>query len=113
MKRWHQDHLRTHREWKKHYRTHVESNKLSNRVPGQDPFEIDCICDHQEGRFRKKHPLGCGKSRCYLCKSHKYPKRETTRKEWRSRLELKEQIEDLAVPGIGSTHPVSIRGFYH
>ena len=55
--------------------------------------ETGCVCDKQPGRFRKGQKVaGCGKSRCWLCKSEKLAKRPTARdhrqelryKEWSS-----------------------------
>jgi len=28
---------------------------------------LDCVCEFQVGRFRKRKALGCGRSRCQLC----------------------------------------------
>jgi hypothetical protein len=28
---------------------------------------VNCICEFQIGRFRKRKALGCGRSRCLLC----------------------------------------------
>jgi hypothetical protein len=30
---------------------------------------------------RKKHPLACGCTQCFMCHSDKYPKRELTKRE--------------------------------
>ena len=97
MKRWHEDYARTYREWRKHYLSHVESNITYSRVPGRDPYKIDCVCDQQKGRFRKKDAWDCGNTQCYLCHSDKYPKREKTKQELRSELKFKEEVEDLEV----------------
>jgi hypothetical protein len=95
MKRWHEEYPRTYREWKKHWLSHVEHNIDFGSFPGRDPYQIDCDCDQQKGRFRKRHPLSCGRARCQLCHSYKYPKRETTLDELRSQLTFKEEIEEL------------------
>jgi len=95
MKRWHEEYSRTHREWKKHYLVHVESNINYNRVVGRDPFKIDCICDQQKGRFRKIKNLDCGVPQCWLCHSDKFPVREKTRKELIADLKLEEGISEL------------------
>ncbi len=92
MKRWHDDYPSTYREWRKHYLSHVESNVDHNPVPGQDPYEIDCDCDQQKGRFRKRNAGDCGNTRCYLCHSLKFPKRQMTWQETCSQLKLKEGI---------------------
>ena len=98
MKRWHEEFRATYREWRKHYISHVESNISYNRAPGRDPYVIDCDCDHQKGRFRKRRAWGCGKTQCLLCHSDKFPKRQTTHDERRSELKLKEGIEELMAP---------------
>jgi hypothetical protein len=95
MKRWHEEYPRTYREWRKHYLSHVEHNIDYSRVPGKDPYEIDCVCDEQRGRFRKKDAWDCGVTRCWICHNDKYPKRYKTYQEWCADLKFKEGIEDL------------------
>ncbi len=97
MKRWHEEYLRTHREWRKHYLSHVESNVIFNRAPGRDPYQIDCICDRQKGRFRKNDAWDCGQTQCYVCHSDKFPTRETTHQEKHSELKLREGMEEFLV----------------
>jgi hypothetical protein len=94
MKRWHEEFPRTLREWKKHYRFHVEDNVNWNggRQVGRDPYEIDCMCDEQKGRFRKKRAFGCGKSRCHICHGDKFPKREKSRQELSAEMKLSEGL---------------------
>lgn len=100
MRRWHEDEKITRREWKKHRRSHVESNKDSqygfgfDRI-GMDPQDVDCECDNQKGRFRKKHAFDCGKVRCHICHGNKYPKREKHEHELRSDEDFKEQLKEL------------------
>jgi len=91
MKRWHDDYVVARREWKKHRRMHVEDNKDRNAV-GKDPYEVDCTCDEQIGRFRKKDAYDCGKSRCFVCHSDKLPKRSKTDQELRSEISFREQV---------------------
>ncbi len=44
-----------------------------------------------QGRFRKSlRCAGCGKARCQLCHSEKFPKRKPTRKEEQADNDLKE-----------------------
>ena len=31
--------------------------------------------------FRKRHPLDCGLTRCFMCHGDKYPRREPSRRE--------------------------------
>ena len=72
MKRWHEDFKISRREWKKHRDRHVKWNKsnCASRV-GRSPYEVDCICDEQIGRFRKMDAFDCGRPRCGLCHSSK------------------------------------------
>ena len=46
------------------------------------------------GYFRKRKPLDCGRSRCYVCASHKYPKRRLSRAELQAQLAAREQMRD-------------------
>ena len=102
MKRWHEEYPRTYREWRKHYLAHVEDNVEFTRVPDCDPYLIDCDCDQQKGRFRKRRALGCGRGRCQFCHSYKFPKRLTTLAEQGAELKFKEGIKWIA-SGDGST----------
>lgn len=49
--------------------------------------------DRAIGYFRNKHPLDCGHPKCHTCHSNKFPKREETRQELKSKLKLKEKEE--------------------
>jgi hypothetical protein len=97
MKRWHEEVHITYRNWRNHRRFHVESNidHGSQNEPGKDPFEVDCECDNQRGRFRKKDAYDCGNTRCCLCHSDKFPKRDKTYQEKRAELKHKEGIIEL------------------
>lgn len=96
MKRWHEDYKITLREWKKHRRSHVESNKNNSaRRIGLDPQQVDCECDEQKGRFRKKDAFDCGNPQCGICHSDKFPKRDKHEHELKSELDFKEQIKEL------------------
>jgi hypothetical protein len=92
MKRWHEEYYVFHRQWKKHRKMHVESNK---KVPGRDPYEVDCPCDDQVGRFRKKDAHDCGRACCGICHSDKFPKRQLTDKEIVSNISFKEQLKEM------------------
>lgn len=94
MKRWHQDYQKSFKEWKKHHRSHVERNKNFVKEVGKDPYEVDCVCDEQVGRFRKKDAWDCGNPRCGICHSDKFPKRTLTEQEEKSALGFKEQLRD-------------------
>ncbi len=99
MKRWHQEYERFHREWKAHRNSHVQSNLWGwGRRPsdiGADPFRVECVCDEQKGRFRKKDAWDCGNPQCGVCHSDKYPKRELTRGEERNYVSFREQVREL------------------
>ncbi len=95
MKRWHEEYPRTHREWRKHYLSRVESNINYNWIPGRDPYQVDCVRDQQKGRFRKRDAWDCCHARCYTCHSDKFPKRVATLDERRSELKMKEGIEEV------------------
>lgn len=95
MKRWHLELSVTTRNWKEHRKIHVESNKTWNRSIGQDPYEVDCACDDQIGRFRKKDAYDCGNTRCYICHSDKLPKRQLHEQEQISELSFQEQVAEF------------------
>lgn len=96
MKRWHEDYNVARREWRKHHKTHVESNKINTyKRIGKDPYEIDCICDEQIGRFRKTDAFDCRKVRCSLCHSDKFPKRTKNKPEIISDFNFIEQLKDF------------------
>lgn len=95
MKRWHEEYNIFYRQWKIHRKSHVDSNKdRSGYRVGQDPYEVDCECDEQVGRFRKKDAWDCGNPQCGICHQDKFPKRQLTNKEIRSNISLKEQKSD-------------------
>jgi hypothetical protein len=101
MKRWQEDYRITVREWKKHWREHVENNQrrsvgygLMDRRPFSDPFAVDCRCDEQKGRFRKKDAWDCGKARCLMCHSDKAPQRIPTEQEMRAEVSFREQLRE-------------------
>lgn len=94
MKRWHEDYKITLREWKKHRRFHVENNQTRNRI-GVSAYVVDCECDEEKGRFRKKDAFDCGNSHCYVCHSDKYPRRSKNEHELKSDVNYKEQLKEL------------------
>ena len=94
MKRWHEELTITLRNWRNHRRIHVEMNLAGTQV-GEDPFQVDCTCDDQPGRFRKTDGYDCGHSQCYVCNHGKFPKRIPTAQEVLSALSLKEQLREL------------------
>jgi len=76
MKRWHEDKWIARREWAKHRRMHVEDTKARSAYRiGVSPYIVDCECDEQVGRFRKKHAGDCGGPQYGVCYRCKYPKR--------------------------------------
>jgi len=99
MKRWHEDYPIAYREWKKHHRFHVEQNTeiivRSSEDLYHDPWKIDCPCDTQVGRFRKRDAWDCGNPRCYVCHSDKFPKRDVTYQEWSANLKLREGVRQF------------------
>lgn len=94
MKRWHSELSISKRNWSIHRRMHVEDNKRRN-ILFADPFVVECECDEQIGRFRKKDAYDCGNPRCFICHSDKFPEREITRQETISDISFKEQLEEL------------------
>lgn len=90
MKRYHQELPRIRREHHRHLRW------VHNW-----PYEpVDCICDLQAGRFRKRHGIGCNKSRCHICKYEKIyqiPTARTRRMNQRVDADLREWWEDQAL----------------
>ncbi|MDA0835764.1 MAG: hypothetical protein O2955_14810 [Planctomycetota bacterium] len=96
MKRWHQEQARTYREWRKHYLRHVETNLFGGQTRvGKSPFDVDCVCDQQVGRFRKIKANDCGNTKCTICHRHKYPFRQKTRRECIAELVLKEELKEM------------------
>lgn len=61
MKRYHQELERTKNAHRRHIRW----------VHGWPQKPVDCACDVQRGRFRKRKALGCGRPRCHLCHGEK------------------------------------------
>lgn len=49
----------------------------------------------QYGRYRKRKPLDCGNPQCGICHSDKFPKRETTYREWVADLKFREGLAEL------------------
>jgi hypothetical protein len=56
MKRYHSELERTRRAHQLHL----------DLAHSRSPI-VDCVCEFQVGRFRKKKALGCGRPRCLLC----------------------------------------------
>jgi hypothetical protein len=95
MKRWTQDYFVTLRQWKLHHEMHVAEKKNYVREPGKAPYEIDCQCDEQKGRFRKRDAHDCGRPRCMLCHCDKVPKRKPTLFEKKVALSFREQLTEI------------------
>ena len=56
----------------KRYHLELERTKRVHRLHLRGLHEwpvapVDCICEFQVGRFRKRKAFGCGRSRCLLC----------------------------------------------
>lgn len=100
MRRWHEDYKIAYREWRKHHKSHIERNKDNqygfgyDRI-GRDPYEVDCVCDTQVGRFRKKDAWDCGNTRCGICHNDKFPKRIKHEQEILSEISFREQLKDF------------------
>ena len=58
------------------------------------------------GQYRKRKPLDCGNTRCGICHSDKFPKRQTTRQESRSDLKWAEQLKEWRSGLAGPEGPV-------
>jgi len=102
MKRWHEEIRIMYREWREHWLIHVDTNKGRSvgyapfqRGPGSDPRNVDCPCEEQPGRFRKRDAYDCGMPKCLLCHADKFPRRKLTKQEVIASLRLKEQLEQL------------------
>jgi len=54
---------RYHQELERIKRVH----RLHLRGAHGNTAEINCICEFQVGRFRKRKAFGCDKARCLLC----------------------------------------------
>lgn len=98
MKRGHEELRITRREWRRHHSRHVAQNRRRSqgfgpgqRRPGLDSDQVDCSCDEQAGRFRKKHAHDCGLAHCQVCHGYKFPWREKSRKERLADLTCKEE----------------------
>src|SRR5271167_1252057 len=98
MKRWHEDLHIIVRQWRKHRRMHVESNKTRFGFAGQDPYEVDCRCDDEISRFRKKDAYDCGKAKCKVCHADKFPWRRSTVQETTAEVSFPEQLSELRTP---------------
>lgn len=78
MKRADEERDRTKREWRKHLESHLRGIN-----PGKG-LTVQCECDKQPGRFRKRKAHDCGRPQCQVCHPHKYPKRQPTMGELRA-----------------------------
>jgi hypothetical protein len=101
LRRWHEDEAVTRREWLRHRRGPAAYNMRRGQGdgPGQQPYgsdprEVDCTCDDQPGRFRKRRGRGCGRARCQVCHGYKFPKREPTGKEREADRVFREQLRE-------------------
>lgn len=90
MQRAAQEQQHTAREWRIHWRWHVWWNKMTAGRPGRvgrSAYEVDCPCDRQQGRFRKKKAFGCSCRRCRRDKAeekyHRASSERTAQREFR------------------------------
>jgi len=92
MKRAAVEQTRTHREWRKHWLSHLEANTWRGKRIGVSAYVVDCPCDMQKGRFRKRKGLGCP-----VCKKGKGCKvvGKDTPSRWRlkAKRELRQALE--------------------
>jgi hypothetical protein len=116
MKRWRQDLPVTRKAWHLHRRGHVEFNKRRSQdinagqlPPGSDPNQVDCPCDNQLGRFRKKDAYDCGRSRCQVCHGYKLPWREKSAKERLADFGFREQIREWSAGFELATEKTGVR----
>lgn len=94
MRRWHQDKKITVREWRKHRQTHVESNEWRAHLRvGISSKVVDCECDEQIGRFRKKDAFDCGNPRCGICHFDKFYGRYKSPQQQLADLAFREQLD--------------------
>jgi len=95
MKRWHEEYARTYTQWRHHYVRHVEQNVEQftgwDFVVYNDPWEIDCPCDEQKGRFRKMKGRGCPILHCTCQKRYD----GKSKAELIAKLNFKEEMEEL------------------
>ncbi len=57
MRRWHAETSLTRERRRRHLR----------QVHDWPRKPVECVCDTQTGRFRKRKALGCGRAHCLLC----------------------------------------------
>ncbi len=89
MKRWHDD-VRT-------MLRQLDVQKLSHKWSGEREFPLDPL-----GRFRKKHALDCGKTKCGICHWEKI-RRIKTYKEKIADQETEEQMKEFVDKHKGET----------
>lgn len=90
MRRYHVERHITDRNW----RNHIRSHQQSNLARGVSPDKIDCLCDQQRGRFRKRDAHDCGKTRCFVCHCDKILDYKT-RQDLRSRDKFKAGLSEV------------------
>lgn len=76
---------------RRNHREHLRSAHGWPRRP------VDCPCDLQAGRFRKKDAYDCGQPRCRVCHHYKFLHRgrhEPTRQELLADRRQREQLRD-------------------
>lgn len=69
-------------------------------VHGWPKKPVDCPCDMQAGRFRKKDAFDCGQTMCNVCNYEKWRLNgghEITRQELLMDLRQKEQLQELVI----------------
>lgn len=98
MQRWHRDRAHAERQQGLH-RANGEAED-EQRWNGSHPNEAPrprCECDFQIGRFRKSKGRGCRRTRCGLCKHHKWCVPELTRACRQRNAKCRDEIEGVSV----------------
>jgi hypothetical protein len=73
---------------------------------GVSAYVVDCECDEQIGRFRKKDAYDCGKTRCIICHGEKVLG-ITAMREIRADLDFREQLEEFRCCPLGGASTVT------
>ena len=91
MKRYHEERARTRSK----HRFHLRRVRFWPKEP------VDCECELQAGRFRKKKALDCGKAACLLCHYEKIfgiPSYQDRLRLLRAKDSVADNLEELDEP---------------
>ena len=79
-----------------HEEKHIIENRVKQRRQLDFAFDVNPDYAPEPGRFRKSlRCSGCGRARCQVCHSDKFPKRKLTKKEIQSKKDFNEQQKEL------------------